>query len=272
MRAPREEGRIVPVDGAEEGSVISARRELPRTGAWSRIVRRVLPRRRWTRALAALLLFPLLAPACQCLWLDFLDPPVTGTMLGATWSHLRRTGDFDWPEHASVDLDDLPRHVARMAVTSEDQAFFEHWGFDVRAIESALRANAKAEKRGSGKRRGASTITQQVARNVFLWQRRSWLRKGLEAYYTVWLELLVPKERILEVYLNVAEMGPRVFGIEAAARHWYGKPAAKLSAHEAASIMAVLPSPRKWNPKHGYAQERAGWLVAHGVGMPGDGR
>ena len=142
-----------------------------------------------------------------------------------------------------VSLPAISPNVVKAVIASEDNLFYRHKGFDWKEINTAMEQNKK------GKRlRGASTITQQVAKNVFLWPDRSWLRKGLEAYYTVLIELLWSKERIMEVYLNVAEMGKGIFGIEAAAQTYFKKSALKLSAGEAALIAAALPSPLTRNP------------------------
>jgi len=204
------------------------------------------------------------APPIQCLALRWLDPPVTTTMLSRVFAHLWQEVELAWPAHEAIAVRALPRPVAAAAIASEDRTFFRHHGFDVPAIRRAWRHY----RSGAGKLVGGSTISQQVARNVFLWQERSWLRKGLEAWYTVWLEALVPKERILEVYLNVAEMGPMVFGIEAAAQHWYGKPAAKLRGPEAARIVAILPAPNRWTPKSPVAARRAAWIGQNPVRVP----
>ena len=131
--------------------------------------------------------------------------------------------------------------MQRAVVASEDQEFEDHFGFDIDAIEKALKYN-KTHK----KKKGASTISQQVAKNVFLWQDRTWFRKGAEVYCTFLIELLWSKERILEVYLNIAEMGNGTFGCEAAAKRFFGKPASKLTEQEAALIAACLPSPQKY--------------------------
>jgi len=142
-----------------------------------------------------------------------------------------------------VPLADISPNVVKAVIASEDNLFYRHKGFDWEEISKAREQNKE------GKRlRGASTISQQVAKNVFLWPERTWLRKGLEAYYTVLIELLWGKERIMEVYLNVAEMGKGIFGIEAAAQAYFKKPALKLSVGEAALIAAALPSPLKRNP------------------------
>ncbi len=144
-----------------------------------------------------------------------------------------------------VSLDQISPHVVRSAIASEDFRFAEHSGFDFDAIQKAMEANRRVEKRGKGRIRGASTITQQTAKNVFLWPSRNWLRKGLEAWFTVWIEMFWSKKRILEVYLNVIEFGNGVYGVEAAAQKFFKKPASKLTSSEAALIIAVLPNPRK---------------------------
>ena len=132
------------------------------------------------------------------------------------------------------------------------------------AICAALKHNAEG-----GRLRGGSTLSQQVAKNVFLWQGRSWARKGLEAWYTVLLEGLVPKRRILELYLNVAETGPMVFGVEAGANHHYGKSAAGLSADQAGRLAGILPDPRRRSVEGSAARERAAWIRANPAPMPG---
>ncbi len=157
-----------------------------------------------------------------------VNPPVTHTI----WSEWRRLGkvDREW-----VQIEEIAPIMARSVVAAEDANFCLHWGFDVEAIRDAL------EDGGS---RGASTITQQVVKNVFLWQGRSWVRKALETSMTPIIEIVWSKQRILEVYLNVAETGQGVFGIEAAAQKYYGVSAAKMSATQAARLAAILPSPR----------------------------
>lgn len=146
----------------------------------------------------------------------------------------------DW-----TSLDAISPNLQRAVIASEDARFFDHHGIDWEAVEDARDYN----RRHAGRRkRGASTITMQCARNVFLWQGRTWARKGLELWFTTLMELFWPKRRILEVYLNVAEWGPGVYGAEAAAQHWFGIPAAKLSPAQGALLAAMLPSPRRWNP------------------------
>jgi monofunctional biosynthetic peptidoglycan transglycosylase len=155
-------------------------------------------------------------------------------------------------------MSNISKNAPQAVVGAEDQKFLEHKGFDFEAMEKAWENNKK------GKRiKGASTITQQTVKNVFLWPSRSYVRKGLEAYFTVLVELLWSKERIMEVYLNVIEMGDGVYGIEAAAQTYYKKPAAKLSRSQAAMIAAVLPNPRRWSPARptAYIKGRQSWIM-----------
>ncbi|MBO2543692.1 monofunctional biosynthetic peptidoglycan transglycosylase [Salegentibacter agarivorans] len=169
---------------------------------------------------------------------------------------------FENPEekiqHSWVPRQDISRHLQLGVIASEDQNFVKHNGFDIEAIEKAIEDNQK------GKRvRGASTISQQTAKNVFLWPGRNWLRKGLEVYFTFLIETFWSKERILEVYLNSIEMGRGIYGAEAAAQHWFNKSAANLSVYEAAAIAAVLPNPREYraNPASNYINQRKNWIV-----------
>ena len=165
--------------------------------------------------------------------LRWLDPPVTAMMLEQPGS----VGDVDY---VWVGRDRIAEAAARAVLASEDQRFFEHHGLDFKSIQQAL----DDYESGDGLR-GASTITQQVAKNLFLWSGRSFVRKGLEAYFALLLEALLPKQRILEIYLNVAELGPGLFGVEAAARRYFDTSAAELTARQAALLAAVLPNPRR---------------------------
>lgn len=219
--------------------------------------------RRLLRIAALVVGVAVVLPVLQCLAVRFADPRISWTMVGTAWSHWEESGEVRWPEHIRVPLEGMAPSVARFAVASEDQRFLEHRGFDWGAIEEAWE-----EGEAGGRRRGASTISQQVARNAFLWQRRSWLRKGLEAWYTVWLELLVPKERILELYLNLAQTGPMCFGVEAGARHWYGVSAADLTDDQAARLVAVLPAPSRYTPEGPYVRKRARWIQSQQVVLP----
>jgi len=143
--------------------------------------------------------------------------------------------------HKWVPLEDISPNLQKAVIASEDGNFLKHNGFDFEAMQKAFKNNSKGRKL-----KGGSTISQQTAKNVFLWQGRSYIRKGLEAYFTVLIELIWGKERIMEVYLNSIEMGNGVYGAQEAARHWYSKTAINLTAREAAGIAAILPNPRKF--------------------------
>lgn len=161
-------------------------------------------------------------------------------------------------QHDWVPIEEMSPALPLAVIASEDQNFLNHSGFDVKAIEKAMEENKK------GKRiRGASSISQQTAKNVFLWPQRSWLRKGLEVYFTFLIEVFWSKERIMEVYLNSIEMGKGIYGAEAAALAWFNKPAAKLSQYEAAAIAAILPNPRQYraNPASNFISNRKNWIV-----------
>jgi monofunctional biosynthetic peptidoglycan transglycosylase len=176
--------------------------------------------------------------------LRWVNPPPTYYMLSERW----RLGGIerDW-----VDLATLPDRVPLSAMAAEDAGFCLHRGFDIEGIRAALADRDRL--------RGGSTISQQVAKNVFLWPGRTWTRKGLEAGFTVLIELAWPKRRIMEVYLNVAEFGEGVFGVEAAARHYWGIGAADLGPQRAARLMAVLPAPKTRSPVSG-----SGWIARRG--------
>ena len=146
--------------------------------------------------------------------------------------------------HKWVPYDEISDHLKRAVIASEDQRFFQHKGFDRIEIEKAMKENKKRRRP-----RGASTISQQTAKNVFLWPKSSWIRKGLEAYFTVLIELFWPKERILEVYLNCMETGNGIYGAEAVANHHFNTTASKLTAAQSALIAATLPNPRRFSSK-----------------------
>ncbi len=162
--------------------------------------------------------------------------------------------------HDWVALDDISVNLQKAVIASEDGSFLHHHGFDFNAIQKAIKNNEKGKKL-----KGGSTISQQTAKNVFLWQGRSYFRKGLEAYFTVLIELFWGKERIMEVYLNSIEMGNGVYGAQAASRHWYSKDASALSKKEAAGIAAILPNPRKFSASNSsnYINRRKSRIVKH---------
>jgi len=182
----------------------------------------------------------------------FVPVPVTPLMGIRAFEKEKSKGQFkkDW-----VPLTKISPHLVQAVIAAEDNRFEEHFGFDVKAIEKAMKRNQKGKKR----KLGGSTITMQTAKNTFLWHGRNYIRKGLEAYFTVLIELIWGKKRIMEVYLNVIEMGPGIYGAEAAAQHYFGKPASKLTKREACLIAACLPNPIKRNPAKpsGYVKGRA---------------
>lgn len=199
-------------------------------------------RRRWWRWLIALPFAALLLSVVQVATLRFVDPPFSAFMLSR---QLEAWGEGDWGFRIAYDwrdLDEISPYVPLAMVASEDQNFAEHFGFDLKAIERARKNNERGRKV-----RGGSTISQQTAKNLFLWSGRSWVRKGVEAWYTVLIEAMWPKHRIIEVYANVAEFGDGVYGAQAAARTYFRKDADRLSAAEAARMAAVLPSPRRYS-------------------------
>lgn len=182
----------------------------------------------------------------------WVNPPLTMVMADR-WIH--STEDFELRQ-SWLSWEAIPKHAALAVVTSEDQKFPLHSGFDLKAIQQALK---ERERRGG--LRGASTISQQVAKNMYLWTGRSWFRKGLEVWFTLLIELSWSKQRILEVYLNIAEWGPGVFGIEAASQYHFRLPAANLTPMQAALLASSLPSPLNYNPARPaqHLHKRAEW-------------
>jgi monofunctional biosynthetic peptidoglycan transglycosylase len=210
------------------------------------------------RLLAWLLALLLLLSIGPVVLLRWVDPPTTAFML-------RQPGPvrYRW-----VDWERISPHIKVAVIASEDQKFPEHHGFDFDSINDAL------EDRERGRRvRGASTLSQQVAKNLFLWSGQSWIRKGLEAYFTVLIETLWPKKRILEVYVNIAEFGNGVFGVGAASEVFFRKPAARLSAPDAALLAAVLPNPKrmKVSSPSVYVRSRQLWILGQMRGLGGVG-
>ena len=169
-------------------------------------------------------------------------PPVGSAMMVEDAIGHWASGDFRFRLHYQWQpWERLSRHIKLAVIASEDQKFAFHPGFDFAAIDKALKANERGRKV-----RGASTISQQVAKNLFLWRGRSWVRKGLEVWFTVLIEALWPKQRILEVYLNIAELGPGTYGAEAAAQRYFRKPAKKLTRSQSALLAAALPNPVRY--------------------------
>ncbi|MDT0635727.1 monofunctional biosynthetic peptidoglycan transglycosylase [Spectribacter hydrogenooxidans] len=210
--------------------------------------------RRLRRWLLTGLLVALAAPALAVLLLRWVDPPTSAFMLQAQW---QQSGAATGIDQRWADLADIAPALPLAVVAAEDQTFPDHHGFVWDAIGEALENNL-----AGGNMRGASSITQQVAKNLFLTPSRSYLRKAVEAYITVWIEWLWPKRRILEVYLNIAQFGDSVFGAEAAARRFFGVGAAGLSAGQAALLAGVLPDPRDLDAASPgpYLLERQRWI------------
>ena len=211
------------------------------------------PRKRWRRLLWLVPLLCIAFTVFQVAVLRFVDPPFSAFMAARQFE---AWGEGDWAYRTAYDwrdLDAMAPHVPLALVAAEDQRFPEHHGFDIDAIEQARRNNARGRKV-----RGGSTITQQVAKNLFLWSGRSWVRKGIEAWYALLIEALWPKERILEVYANIAEFGDGVYGVQAAARTFFGRDADALTVTQSARLAAVLPSPRRYNARNPgpYVQRR----------------
>ena len=210
---------------------------------------------RWlVKGLLAAILFSVIS----VLALRFLAPPTTAFMLRHWAIALTEGRDGSPLRYEWVDYERISRDAALAVVAAEDQLFPSHSGFDLKAISRAVDHNRRHRAP-----RGASTITQQVAKNLFLWPGRSYLRKAMEAYFTVLIEALWTKRRILEVYLNVVELGDGVFGIDAASRTYFRKPPAALRREEAALLAAVLPNPTRMSvhrPSR-YVRARQGWIL-----------
>jgi len=218
---------------------------------------------RWIRISRLLILFNYFILSCitlsvaVVLCLRWVSPPTSAMMMQQYLAKFLRGEKQTSVRYKWVDWELISRWVPLAAVASEDQKFFQHWGFDVEAITEAMERNKK-----SSRLRGGSTITQQVAKNLFLWSDRSYVRKGLETYFTILLELLWPKKRILEVYLNIAEFGRGIYGVNAASESLFGKSPRELTRSDSALLMAVLPNPKRMKAKNPspYVRERAYWI------------
>ncbi|MEO5996218.1 MAG: monofunctional biosynthetic peptidoglycan transglycosylase [Chitinophagaceae bacterium] len=184
--------------------------------------------------------------------LKWINPPITITQMVSLLSGDGLRRDY-------INWNEMPANAKLAVIAAEDQLFADHKGFDWKSIEKARAYNKKKPNRV----RGASTISQQVAKNVFLWQGRSWIRKGMEMYFTFMIELIWGKKRILEMYLNVAEMGKGIFGIEAAAQNIFKKPAIKLTGQESAMVAACLPNPKRYTikPVSIYVAAKYPWVI-----------
>lgn len=193
----------------------------------------------------------ILANILFIVWGRFFNPPITITQIEGILEYGKLERDY-------ISYDEMGDNVKRAVIASEDQKFFDHNGFDYEAIEKAMKKNEQGKKL-----RGGSTISQQTAKNVFLWQGRSWVRKGFEAVYTFIIELVWSKEVILERYLNSIEMGRGVFGVEAASQYYFNKSSKNLTKSEAAWIATILPNPQKYDPKNPtvYLNKKHSWIM-----------
>ncbi len=220
---------------------------MPKSNAKKRRVNRVkgfASRGRGKKWILLLLVVLLLIPAMQVAVVRFINPPVTLPMLIDQGSAMFSSAPTRPLRYRWIDLPQIPEMFLEHLWISEDQRFFQHEGFDWKEMDLAVK---EAERKGKPVR-GASTITNQCARSIFLWQGRSWIRKGLESYYTIWMEALLPKRRILELYANVIEMGRGIYGVEAASQHYFGVSAHGLTREQSAMLAAVLPNPKGWDP------------------------
>jgi monofunctional glycosyltransferase len=206
--------------------------------------------RAW-RVIRRVLLFLFILQFVYLFLLKWVNPPITLTQMGSLLGG-------DGLKRTYVGMKDISPYAKLAVISTEDQLFPDHDGFDFKNIEKAMKHNQKSKSL-----HGASTISQQVAKNVFLWQGRSWFRKGLEVYFTFMIELVWGKRRILEMYLNVSEMGKGVYGIEAAARYYFKKPARTLTRVEAAKIAACLPNPKIYTikPLSDHVANRSAWAL-----------
>ena len=214
------------------------------------------------KKLLKFILFVLILPWVYALLLNIFNPPITFTQLNSLIDGYGLNRDY-------VSGDAMPQDAMWALVGAEDQKFATHNGFDFEGIQKAFEKNQEGKKL-----RGGSTISQQVAKNVFLWQGRNWLRKGLETYCTFVIETVLSKRRILEIYLNIAEMGKGTFGIEAAAQYYFQKPANQMNLNEICRIVAALPSPKKYNvnPPSGYVLQHGKWIQRQVRNLKGDAK
>jgi monofunctional biosynthetic peptidoglycan transglycosylase len=213
------------------------------------------------RIIKKIFLYLFISQFLYIILLKWMDPPITLTQLGSVLTGYGFKRDY-------INYDEMSPNIKLAVMASEDQVFPDHNGFDFKSIKKAMAYNEKKP----GRIRGASTISQQVAKNVFLWQGRSWIRKGFEVYFTFMIEKIWGKKRILEMYLNVSEMGKGIYGVEAASRVYFNKPAKNLSRYEAALIASALPNPVKYTvkPLSRYVSARAGWVLRQMGNLDGD--
>jgi monofunctional biosynthetic peptidoglycan transglycosylase len=222
--------------------------------------------RRWLQRLVLLILGLILLVVGLAISMRWLNPPTSAFMIDARISALF-AAEWNYRTHYQwVDLEDISPQAAIAVIASEDQLFPFHTGFDFKSIREAVRNNAKGRRV-----RGASTISQQVAKNLFLWPGGGYFRKGLEAALTLLIEVTWPKERILEVYLNIAQFGHGIYGVEAAAQTFYGRPAHRLNREQSAMLAAVLPNPQRFHvtAPTNYVLSRRGWILTQMAGLGG---
>jgi len=218
------------------------------------------------KVLKHLLLGSLLTSITAVLAFRWIDPPASAFMVKDLVEDVNVKQQW-------VSIERISPSMVQAIIASEDQNFEQHYGFDVEAIEKALQHNERITnfKKSSRRIRGASTLTQQTAKNMFLWRSRSWVRKGLEVYFTVLMEVLWPKKRIAEVYLNTAEFGKGIYGVESAAKRYFGKRASELTLNESALLTAVLPNPKRFkvDSPSPYVLQRRDWIVNQVLMGPG---
>jgi monofunctional glycosyltransferase len=212
-----------------------------------------------------------LATVLPVVAMRWMDPWYSAFMLDAALDASRGGKSNYQTDYRWVDLEQISPHAAVAVIAAEDQLFPFHTGFDFKSIRDAIRRNEAQASKRRPRIRGGSTISQQVAKNLFLWSGRSYVRKGLEAYFTLLIELSWPKERILEVYLNVAQFGDGIYGVEAAGQRFWRKPAARLDRYEAATLAAVLPNPLRLraNAPSPYVTLRRDQILAQMRGLGG---
>lgn len=191
----------------------------------------------------------------------FIPVPLTPLMLIRCVEKIAK-GEMPILDKDYKRIENISPEMQMAVIAAEDQKFYEHFGFDIEAITKAFKSNKYSKSKGRTIK-GGSTISQQTAKNVFLWPGRSYIRKGFEAYFTLLIEIFWSKKKILSTYLNIIELGDGIYGVEAASQHYFHKSASKLNRREAAALAAILPSPLKWSPTHpsNYVAKKKSWIV-----------
>lgn len=220
-----------------------------------------IQKKKWFRIFKLILIFFFGSTLLVTVIYKGVNPPLTPLMFIRSTQQLF-SGNSITMDKKWVNIKKISPYMIRAVITSEDQNFLKHWGFDFNAIEKAYDHNQKENARSI---KGASTISQQTAKNVFLWPYRDWIRKGLEIYFTPLIEIIWGKKRIIEIYLNIIEFGDGIYGVEAASQHYYHKPASALTKNEAVSLAAIIPAPLKWSPvkPSGKVLKRKEWILSH---------